>query len=119
MGNKIYIDQPLIPGRELNYTITVPAGGWRRSFDADYAEKMRPIAETLAMLDGNAFTDSWQNYLPEADAVYRNNGGDDGWASQCGWIKQCHMIQKDPTLKDQWDKLQVLLALKENKNGNV
>ena len=76
MSNTIYIDT--MPTREVTYRVTVPKGGWRRSFDPEYAEKIRPIAETLAMLDGNAFHHAWQNYLPEADAVYRGNGGDGG-----------------------------------------
>jgi len=66
------------------------------------------------MLDGNAFTGSWQNYLPEADAVYRNNGGDDGWAGCSGWVQLLTMTQSDPTLKDLWDKLQAIIALKKN-----
>lgn len=112
MDNPIYIDT--MPIREVTYTLTVPVGGWRRSFDQEYAEKIQPIAETLAMLDGNAFTHSWENYLPEADALYRNNGGDYGWADICSWIQKNKMIQADPTLKDLWDKLQAMIALKNN-----
>jgi hypothetical protein len=52
--------------------------------------------------------------LPEADALYRNNGGDYGWAGICSWIQQNKMIQNDPTLKDLWDKLQATIALKNN-----
>jgi hypothetical protein len=103
-----------MPSREVTYRLTVPKGGWRRSFDIEYANKIQPIAETLAMLDGNAFPDSWQNYLPEADAVYRNNGGDDGWASICSWIEKDKIIKTDPTLKDLWDKLETIIALKSN-----
>ena len=112
MSDSIHIDT--MPTREVTYRVTVPKGGWRRSFDPEYAEKIRPIAETLAMLDGNAFHHAWQNYLPEADAVYRINGGDDGWAGMCSWVEQYNTIQKDPTLKDLWDKLQAMIVLKTN-----
>lgn len=110
MSNTIYIDT--MPTREVTYRVTVPKGGWRRSFDPEYAEKIRPIAETLAMLDGNAFHHAWQNYLPEADAVYRGNGGDGGWAGICSWIEKEKMIQEDPTLKDLLDKLEEMIELK-------
>lgn len=112
MSDEIYID--ITPVREVTYTVTIPEGGWRRSFDMEYAGKLQPIAETLAMLDGNAFRYSWQNYLPEADALYRNNGGDNGWAGICSWIEHDEMMAKDPTLKELWNKLKTLLALKAN-----
>lgn len=108
--------------RHRNFTIEEPEEGWCQDFDANYAELLRPMAETLAMMDGNAFftfDDHWRNYLPEADAVFRSNGGIDGWAGQCSWIQDLRLIQKDPTLRDARDKLKVLMALKRNKNGPV
>jgi hypothetical protein len=97
----------------INFEITRPKGGWRRKFTIKDIDKLQPIAETLAMLDGNAFTDSWKNYLQEADAVYRNNGGDVGWAGRCSWIQQKIKIQEDPVCKDLWDKLELMMVLKE------
>lgn len=79
------------------YHVHKPEGGWRKleSFTADEKEKLRPIAETLAMLDGNAFfgmehgneTEHYESYLPEAHALYESNGGDGGWAGQASFAK--------------------------------
>ncbi|KRB22659.1 hypothetical protein [Mesorhizobium sp. Root172] len=74
------------------YEIAEPAGGWRtkESFSAEERAKLLPIAETLAMLDGNAFFtfDGWADmYLPEADALYKSNGGDGGWAGEASFAK--------------------------------
>lgn len=107
---------------EITYKVEVPTNGWRLEFDQDYAEILRPIAETLAMLDGNAFftfENHWRGYLTEADAVFANNGGINGWAGEVSWVRELRMIQEDPTLRDAYDKLQMLLALKRKENGNI
>lgn len=75
--------------------ITEPKEGWRKvaSFTEAERNKLRQVAETLAMLDSNAFfgmtknettgDDTWyENYLPEAHALYEANGGDNGWAGE-------------------------------------
>lgn len=106
----------------MAYEVESPTDGWQTEFDEDYAKHLRPIAETLAMLDGNAFFamgEHWRHYLSDADAVFRNNGGWDGWAGQASWLQEFSMIQKDPTLKDAYDKLQMLLALKRKEDGNI
>ena len=68
--------------------------GWRQDIPKHFmpsqqvskrqAKMLRPIAETLAMLDGNAFfemeVDHWKCYLPEAKALFEGNGGLNGWA---------------------------------------
>lgn len=69
----------------------------KRKFTAQQKKLLRPIAEVLALLDGNAFfgmsvddggEDTWyEQYLPEAWAVYQGNGGGNGWASEVSWIK--------------------------------
>lgn len=106
----------------VTYTITMPDDGWCSEFDEEYANLLRPIAETLAMLDGNAFftfENHWRVYLSEADALIKSNGGLDGWAGKASWISQQRAIDEDHTLRDCFDKLQVLLALKRNKNENI
>lgn len=77
-----------------NYPVAEPGGGWRRDFTEDERQKLRPIAETLAMLDGNAFfgiagsAHDWSDqYLPEAHAIYEANGGDDGWAGEASFVQ--------------------------------
>jgi hypothetical protein len=120
--SKVYVEPPDHRAK-IVYEIEEPDGGWRRVFTDDERRKLRPMAETLAMLDGNAFfgisVDHYESYLTEADAVYRNNGGDDGWASTASWIQDLRTIQQDPTLKDAYDKLQVLIELKRKENGNI
>lgn len=117
----VHIDREAGP-REVKYKIERPDGGWKRNFTDEEKIKLMPIAETLAMLDGNAFftfEEWWDSYLPEAHAIYQSNGGDTGWASECSWIRNSKLIQEDPALKDAYDKLQVLLALKGKENGNT
>ena len=69
------------------YTIPKPEDGWRTvdSFSQEEKYLLRPIAETIAMLDGNAFFPhdnyTWyEQYLPEAHALFERNGGIEGWA---------------------------------------
>ena len=78
------------------YSIPIPKDGFRtvESFTREEAEKLLPIAETLAMMDGNAFftyehdgiPHAYQ-YLPEAHALYEANGGDGGWAGEASFVK--------------------------------
>jgi len=117
--------EPSNHSAKMVYEIKEPAGGWRigtAEYSDEYKQKLRPIAETLALLDGNNISGPvlhYTGYLIEADAVYRNNGGENGWASKTGWIQDLNIIQKDPTLRDVYDKLQILIALKRNENGNT
>lgn len=66
-----------------DYYIKEPKGKWQNEFSKAEKKKFRPIAESLAMLDGNAFFGShyqgkehYEAYLPEAKALYESNGGD-------------------------------------------
>jgi len=81
------------------YDLDEPAGGWRTedSFGEAEKAKLRPIAETLAMLDENAFfglsgtrrhSDWYEQYLPEAAALYEGNGGDTRAAGLASFIKK-------------------------------
>ena len=91
----------------------------KKKFTAKQKEKLRPIAEVLALLDGNAFfgmsldesgEDNWyEQYLPEAWAIYSANGGDTGWASQTSWMKD--LDHENDTVRDahaQWRLLKKL-----------
>lgn len=73
------------------YTIHEPESGWKTEFTDAEKRKFRQMAETLAMLDGNAFfgmgsmndgSEWYEQYLPEAHALYIANGGDEGWAGE-------------------------------------
>ena len=50
------------------------------------------------------------SYLQEADAVLRNERVHGDMPS---WIKQYRTMQEDPVMSELWNKLQMLLALKE------
>lgn len=75
------------------YYVHKPKDGWRTEFTAEEKAKLRPIAETLAMLDGNAFFGTtkpgekewYEAYLPEAYTLYESNGGDSGWAGEASF----------------------------------
>lgn len=112
MGD-LYIDTPLTRSRA--YTILVPAGGWRRVFPAQYIKQIKPIAETLALMNHDSPT-AYEAYLQEADAVLRNERVGIELPS---WIKQYKVMQEDPVMSELWNKLQVLIALKEDEDGNV
>jgi hypothetical protein len=109
----LYLDSPLTRSRA--FTIIVPAGGWRRHFPAIYVRQIRPIAETLALMNHDS-PKAYESYLQEADAVLRNDRISDEMPS---WIKQYRIMQEDPVMSELWNKLQMLIALKEDENGNV
>lgn len=70
----------------VSYLLAPTKDGWRDigSFDEEEKDLLRPIAETIAMLSGNAFfgmkTDSdgndllYEDYLPQAAALYASAG---------------------------------------------
>lgn len=82
----------------LSQLIPAPKDGYRpkESFSDEEKEMLRPIAETLAMLVGNAFfgmpthdgSEWYEMYLPEAYEVFKSNGGLNGWAGEASFIKK-------------------------------
>lgn len=89
----IHDDQEL---RTIYYSIDLSNKILRHDFSAQEKELLRPMAETLAMLDGNAFLSDkqingqewYEQYLPEAWVVWQSNGGRDGWAGEASFAKQ-------------------------------
>ena len=88
--------------------------------DPLYKEILRPIAETLAMLDGNAFFGSWtdheeiewyEQYLPEAYTLFQENGGIDGYPGEMGHVKRRKLIEANATTKELYEQLKVALIL--------
>lgn len=94
------------------------------SFSTEEKEWLRPIAETLAMLDGNAFFGSvhsyvgkwewYEQYLPEAWSLFKSNGGITGWAGEVSWINPS---ADNPAVKSAWDEYMLVrnLAREEKK----
>lgn len=80
---------------------------------------LRPIAETLAMIDGNAFftmplgaeREFYEQYLPEAAEIFFGNGGWSGWASEASWVKEHLLRKKHPALEYTWERYLVVKAL--------
>lgn len=88
------------------------------SFSAAEKRMLRPIAETLAMLDGNAFfgisdPDVYESYLSEAWALFDGNGGEKGWAGASSWLKEPEEHQI-PAVRAAWENYQSMLNLCRN-----
>lgn len=107
---------------KLEYPFTGEYKG--RVFTDEEKRLMRPIAETIAMMDGNAFfsiriTDDrefYEQYLPEAAEIFFGNGGQVGWASEASWVKE-HLLRKSNTaLNNAWEQYQVVKALVEKED---
>ena len=113
LNDDLHID--LLKDRQAIFKIIIPPGGWRRVFPQTYIKEIRPIAETLAVMAGVELSD-YQSFLQEANAVYRLHLDQ---PDEFSWIHQNRQLQDDPVCRELWNKLQMLLALKENKNGNI
>lgn len=85
------------------FVVDMPEDGWRQpgSFTPEEKARLRPVAETLAMLDGNAFFGMdvdekgddihYERYLPEAAAVAEANNG---------WFLLASFVRGDATLPE-------------------
>lgn len=85
----------------FHYDIEKPEAGWKADFTDAEKAKLRPVAETLAMLSGNAFfgmahdgREHYEGYLPEAHALYEANGGDEGWAGAASFAKSATPVSR-------------------------
>jgi len=97
-----------------NYGITR-----KKNFSAKQKAQLRPIAEVLAIMDGNAFfnmttddngQDTWyEQYLPEAWLIYSSNGGDKGWISQASWMRE--LDHENDSVKDAYDNWRLMKIL--------
>lgn len=99
------------------YSFSVNEKYINKKFTDDEKILLRPIAETLALLDGNAFftmkltnNEEWyEQYLPEAATVFYDNGGLNGWAGEASWIKiQTHETDAVKDAYDNWKTLKKL-----------
>jgi len=113
MDDNLYVD--LLKDRQAIFEIIIPAGGWRRVFPLEYIKEIRPIAEILAVMSGVEISD-YLSFLQEADAVYKIHLDQ---PNEFSWIKRNRLMQENTQCSELWNKLQVLLALKEKKNGDV
>lgn len=87
----------------------------------DEKRVLRPIAETIALLDGNAYfphklpdgREWYEQYLPEAASIFYDNGGLDGWAQHLSWIEES--IHENDNVKNAYDSWQVIKKLSKSK----
>lgn len=101
----------------ITYEIRLPSN-YKKTFTDEEKVWCRPIAETLAMLDGNAFfgTDigpgqEWyEQYLPEAWEVFMRNGGATGWPAETSWMKDI-MHHESPAVEEAYKQWRVLKSL--------
>jgi len=99
MSKDVYFDD--YNKKEMTFTIVQPDGGWRRVFTQDYIQEIRPVAETLAMIDKHPTRD-YALYLHEADAIYRFRVG------EASWIQD----SEDPVINDLLQQIKLIKRLK-------
>lgn len=102
----------------ITYKIKVSDEDIAHKFTEDEKNILRPIAETLAMLDGNAFfdmhSDIYKSYLPEARALFNNSGGINGWAGGVSWIRD--LKHETPAVAEAYRQYRVLKELSKGDN---
>jgi hypothetical protein len=91
----------------------------KHKFTDKQKKLLRPIAEVIALMDGNGFfgissdengEDIWyEQYLPEAYVIYKENGGDKGWASAVSWIQESK--HENASVRDAYQHWQLLKIL--------
>ena len=78
---------------------------------------LRPIAEILAVLDGNAFFGAdlgdgrewYEQYLPEAKSIFDNTGGYDGAIMNASWVKE--MNPTNPAVREAYHTYKTIKGL--------
>lgn len=99
--------------RTITYELEVHDSDIEHIFTDEEKRYLRPIAETLAMLDGNAFFDLaesiYESYLPEARSLFNSNGGLTGWAGGASWLKELH--HETPAVEEAYRNYMTLKAL--------
>ena len=108
-------DQSQIPWTRT-FKISVAAEHHERVFTDEEKEILRPICETLALIDGNPFFTGtyegrkiWELYLSYAYSVVSSNGGFCGWASQFSWIQDAH--HPNASVREAYQTLRTLKKL--------
>ena len=98
----------------------------KKKFTAEQKTMLRPLAETIAILDGNAFfgldvddngEDRWyEQYLSEAWLVYKANAGDKGWITQTSWMR--NLEHENDTVRDAYAQWQLLKRLSKRQSSS-
>jgi hypothetical protein len=107
--------------KTIYYSIDLSDKILRHDFSADEKALLRPVAETLAMLDGNAFLSAqhingqewYEQYLPEAWIVWQSNGGKDGWAGTASFARL--LQHENSAVEEAYNNWQTLKRLYSDK----
>ena len=97
----------------VRYELHLPKD-MRTEFTEEENRKLRPIAEVLALLDGNAFftmtlgngMEWYEQYLPEACCIYEQTGG---WCDEVSWIKD--LQHENDAVREAYESYRMLKAL--------
>jgi len=91
----------------------------KKKFTQKEKDLLRPIAEVMAIMDGNAFfgmtrndagEDTWyEQYLPEAYAIYKSQGKNGGWIQETSWAKDAQ--HENESVKDAYQNWRLLKIL--------
>jgi len=101
----------------ITYELLVHRAAYKDcSFTDEQKRKLRPIAEVLALLDGNAFFSMelgngkqwYEQYLPEANELYTGTGG---WADQVSWIRD--LEHENDAVREAYESYRILKALSQ------
>ena len=111
------------PGMHITYEVDLPDNP-RAEFTTEEKALLRPRAETLAMLDGNAFfsmpgeyeREWYEQYLSEAWEVWNSNGGLAGWAGLTSWGREHQLRERNSAVKALWEQYQTMVKLVQDES---
>lgn len=101
------------------YSFSINEKFLTKKFTNDEKKILRPIAETLALLDMNAFfsftlndgREYYEQYLVEAATLFYDSGGFNGWAGMASWVKE--QIHENDAVKDAYINWQTIKKLSQ------
>jgi hypothetical protein len=96
----------------------------KKKFTAEEKRILRPIAEVIAIMDGNAFfglqkddngNDTWyEQYLVEAWMIASHKNKINGWVCETSWVKD--MTHENPSVEEAYNNWQLLKILSRSNN---
>ena len=91
----------------------------KKKFTAHEKRILRPIAETIAIMDGNAFfgiqkddngkDTLYEQFLVEAWMVASYQNKINGWVNETSWVKD--MVHENPSVEEAYNNWQLLKIL--------